>query len=371
MTEPKCPYFGKCGGCSFQDLGYPLQLEQKQENLKQAIQNESIEIFTGKEYFYRNRMDFVFSSKGLGLREKGFYYKFVGLERCVISNDHLNELLTEVREFFKEAFYFDVKKRYGEFCYAVIRTSQEDSSVSIVLNKNSKRLNSAVDKVKEYTKISTARNVLATYIPYNRNVSVSDDFDVLKGHDFLTEEILGKHFQFPIQGFFQVNHEMAEKIHEYCRGLLSEYSTENALLIDLYGGVGTFGIINAGIFKMVTMIENYEPAVQSANINSKFNDKNNVSTKIMDAKNLKQLEFNKPFFIIMDPPRSGIHPKTLKQINQLNPEVLIFISCNPKLLKQDLTELSSYTIKSAALFDMFPQTPHMEVVLELIKNRKS
>ncbi len=366
MTKPLCPYFGSCGGCSYQDIGYEQQLKDKLGILKEAIRYDDIQVFSGEEYYYRNRMDFAFHSEGLGLRERGIFHKFVNIEECVISSPVLNKLLKEVRKDFAGVFYFDVKRRFGAFCYAVLRTPPGDSSVSIALNKNDRKLDRAVEKVKTYAQVSSANNVIITYVPYNRNVSISEDYEVVKGKDTLRENYLDSRFRFPVQGFFQVNHDMAQTVHTYCQDRLSQYETQNAHLFDLYGGVGTFGILNAGKFKEVTLIENYEPAVKAAEVNIAENEITNIKNTVLDAKRLKDIDIPSPLFIIIDPPRSGIHPKALQRLSELTPEALFYVSCNPKHLAHDLSELTRYEIKSAALFDMFPQTPHMEAVIELI-----
>jgi 23S rRNA (uracil-5-)-methyltransferase RumA len=368
MAEPLCPYFGHCGGCSLQDVDRDEQLLQKKERLREAVGIEDIQVFSGGEYHYRNRMDFVFHAEGLGLREQGAFYKFVDIPQCAISNAELNELLAEVRDFFQGVFYFDVRRRFGAFCYAVIRTPSGGSSVSIVLNKKDKKLDRAVEKIKEYAKITRARNVLVTYVPHNRNVSISEDYEVIKGSDRLSEDYLGHTFFFPTQGFFQVNHEIASQVHTYCSGLLSFYDTRDAYLLDLYGGVGSFAVLNAPLFHKVGILENYPPAVELAEHNLKENGIQNGETICLDARHLSRFQSQAPLYIIMDPPRSGINPKTLKTLaSDLEYEAMLYVSCNPKLLAKDLQELDRYQVKSAALFDMFPQTPHMEAVVELIK----
>ena len=196
MAIPLCLYFKKCGGCSFQDVGYPQQLEDKKKRFAETINFDDIRVFSGKEYFYRHRMDMVFHSEGLGFREKGFWHRIVDIEKCVISNESLNSLICEIREFFKDVEYFDVKKTTGTFRYAVMRTPPDDSSVSIVLNKNSEKLKDAHEKIAEFAKMTKARNVLVTYVPHNRDVSVSDDFSVVKGSEMLREDLCGKVFWF-------------------------------------------------------------------------------------------------------------------------------------------------------------------------------
>ena len=365
-TEPLCPYFGRCGGCAHQDRAYEDQLESKKTILGEAIGTDDIQVFSDQPYHYRNRMDFAFHSQGLGLREKGALDRFVDIESCAISNPELNTLLTEVREFFKGVFYFDVRRRFGAFCYAVIRTPPGDSSISIVLNQKDKRLDRAVAHIREYGEVTTARNLIVTYVPHNRNVSISDEYEVVKGGDMLSAEYLGRRLIFPVQGFFQVNQTMAAQVHTYIAETVQKYETKQAHLLDLYGGVGAFAILNAPSFRGVTILENYEPAIRAAEQNIANNAASNVETLCRDARHLAQVELPQPLFIVLDPPRSGIHPKTLKHLSQLGCDALLYVSCNPKHLRHDLSELDRFQVKSAALFDMFPQTPHMESVVELI-----
>ena len=368
MAEPQCPYFGRCGGCSLQDVDRDEQLAQKKERLAEAVGMEDIQVVSGDAYHYRNRMDFVFHAGGLGLRERGAFYKFVDIPKCAISNAELNELLAEVRDFFQGVFYFDVRRRFGAFCYAVIRTPSGGSSVSIVLNKKDKKLDRAVEKIREYAEITRARNVLVTYVPHNRNVSVSEEYEVIKGSDMLQENYLGRTFHFPAQGFFQVNHEIARLVHTHCTDLFSQYDTREAYLLDLYGGVGTFAVLNAPLFKKAGILENYPPAVEAAAKNLQANEIGNAETICLDAKLLSRFQPEAPLYILMDPPRSGINPKTLKTLAaDLDYEAMLYVSCNPKHLAGDLQELDRFRVKSAALFDMFPQTPHMEAVVELVR----
>ncbi len=366
MTEPLCPYFGNCGGCAHQDMGHTEQLESKKVVLAEVIGTENIQVFSGQPYQYRNRMDFAFHSQGLGLREKGAFDRFVDIEQCAISNPELNTLLTEVREAFEGVFYFDVRRRFGAFCYAVIRTPPGDSSISIVLNKKDKKLDRALERIREYAEVTTAQNLVVTYVPHNRNVSVSEEYEVIKGRDMLSGEYLGRKFLFPMQGFFQVNQEIASQVHEYVSGVLSGYDTNRAHMLDLYGGVGSFAILNASLFDNVTILENYAPAVRAAEQNIAANAVSNVTTVCQDARYLDQLALPRPLLIVLDPPRSGVHPKTLKHLSGMDCDSLLYVSCNPKHLRNDLAELDRFQVRSAALFDMFPQTPHMESVIELV-----
>ncbi len=367
MTEARCPHFGRCGGCAYQDVPYSKQLDLKRDTFKHLLDFDPIQVFSGNPFHYRNRMDFVFHAGGLGLREKGHWDRMVDINNCAISTLRLNKLLNEIKEFFDDVFYFDVRRRFGTFCYAVIRTPPGDSSISIVLNQKSKKLQDGIFQVQEFAESTTADNLLVTLIPHNRNVSVSEEYIVLKGRSFLSEEYLGRSFLYPAQGFSQVNHGMAEQLYAYCRELLSSYSGPDASLYDLYAGTGAFGIINAPAFKRTSLVENYPPAVEAAEKNLIRNEIKNASALAMSDKHFPGLELTSPYAVLLDPPRSGVHPRVIPWLDELDPKAIIYVSCNPKLLGRDLKKMGTYRIKSAALFDLFPQTPHMEAVVELVK----
>lgn len=373
--EPKCPYFAlpntgfrdKCGGCVTQHIPYEVQLENKRNRLAHVAKSEDVQVFSGSEYAYRNRMDMVFTDEGIGFRQKKSWRWRVDIKQCAISNDRLNELIAEVRDFFPDADDFEPKEHTGTFRYAVIRTPQADSSISFVLNKNSSKCGQAVEWIKAFAKETSANNILVTYMPAKTDMSYGEDFIVIKGSDMLQETLLAKTFHYSAQGFFQNNHEMAEKMHEYVRGLLSSYRASNAHLLDLYGGVGTFGIINADLFDSVTTLESFQGCTDAAVRNIELNGTSNVEAICMDAKQLKNVKLpQKPLYVVTDPPRSGMHPKTIEQLIHLKPEKVIYISCNIKQLEKDLPIFfKHYKLESAAVFDLFPQTNHMESVVEL------
>jgi 23S rRNA (uracil-5-)-methyltransferase RumA len=366
--EPLCPYFGKCGGCSSQHISYSQQIEAKKKQLANAIKFEGIPVFHGKEYNYRNRMDFIFNNAGLGFRKKQNLRQVVDVENCAISEEKLNLLLKEARAFFKDVDVFDAKKNTGTFRYAVIRTPKDDSSISFVLNSDSQNVAQAIEKIKLFAETSKANNIIITYVPKNTDSSVSNDFFAVKGSDVLKENLLGKTFFYSVQGFFQNNTDMAEKLQEYVNSLLKNYEAKDAQLLDLYAGVGTFGIVNANLFKEVKIVESAKECIDAAEKNIRANNITNAEAVLLDAKNLKKLELKTPLFVITDPPRSGMHPRTIDQLNNLNPELIIYISCNIQQLSKDLPKFKGYKLKSAAMFDLFPQTPHIEAVVELVRS---
>ncbi len=368
MSTPLCPYFRKCGGCSAQHIDYSMQLDNKKNVVKHNTEYEDIKVFSGKEYYYRNRMDFIFHPKGIGLREKDKWYSIIDIEQCAIANERINLIMKEIRQFFVEVAEidaYDLKKQTGTFKQVVIRAPQNDSSISFVLSEKSTRLTEAIDKIKEFSKITTANNVAVTYVLPGSEVSTSINYFIVKGNDFLSETFLGKKFNYSIQGFFQNNSEMAEKMIAYTNNLLKQYNTKDAYLLDVYGGVGTFGIVNSDLFKEATIIESFKGSIDAANKNIELNQIKNTKAFVLDAKQVYKAQLKQPLYVITDPPRSGMEQKAIIRLKELKPEVIIYISCNPKQLGKDLQKFKEFDIKSVAVFDLFPQTPHVEAVVEL------
>ena len=148
MAIPLCPYFESCGGCTSQHLDYAMQVENKRKQLAQITKCDTIKVFSGKEYQYRNRMDFIFHTNGLGLRKKGQWDKIIPIEQCVIAEESINHTMKEIQSFFKNCDAFDLKRQTGTFRYAVIRTTKEQLSLSFVLNSDSPKLAEAIEKIK-------------------------------------------------------------------------------------------------------------------------------------------------------------------------------------------------------------------------------
>lgn len=340
-----CPYFNKCA-CTNNE-SYEKQLKKKQEFLESKLKTE-IKVFSDNPLNYRNRMDFYYN-KGLTLKKQGDWTKEVHIKECMISNPKLNELMKEINNFFTE----DIPS----LKYVVIRTPGESSITFIISDET------PLNKIKEFSKISKTNHILIGRTKDDK--STTENLEILKGSRFLTTKLCNKTFKYSTQGFFQNNNVMAEKMLNYTNELLKKYPTKGTLL-DLYGGVGTFGIINAKLFDKTHILEVDQGSIEAAKENIKLNNVNAEAT-LINAKNLRKLDFEKPLYVITDPPRAGMNANTIKQLNLLEPEVIIYISCNPSQLVREMPYFRNYKLKSAALFDLFPQTEHMETVVELVK----
>ena len=368
--EPRCKFFGECGGCTNQHVPYDVQLVNKRKNLASFTNFpvEDINVISGDAFSYRNRMDFVFSRGVIGFRKKGIWHNVVDVDNCPISNSRLNELLGEVREFFMphKNDFFDLKSQVGLFRYAVIRTPSKTSTITIILNDDSPDKSRGRELVEKFSKVTSANNVLVGYNHKQSDVSTTTNFEVLKGSEFLEEEILGKTLRFHSQAFFQNNTEMARELVSVVRGIIEREENNNNYLLDLYGGVGTFGICLSDLFREVTVVECVEPAIVAAKKNAELNNITNLNGFVLDAGQINRLDLKKPLTVITDPPRSGMTPKAIERLRALRANSIIYVSCNAQQLQRELPKFKEYFVKSVHLVDLFPQTNHFEAVVELI-----
>ncbi len=351
-----------------QHLDYARQLQLKKEQVVKLLNITDVAVFPGQPFGYRNRVEFLFHPRGLGLRKKDHSLEIIDVQECPIAAPTLNQLLQEVRGHFPLVDSFNLRSKKGLFRSAVIRaTTIGDSSISFVINEDAPEKDPAMIIINEFASKTTAKSVLVTFVPSALDGAYSPRYLVLKGNDHLQEKLCGKNFFFPIQGFFQNNSEMAGKMAEYIQGLLLKYDTAGSELLDIYSGVGSFGVICGAPFKKITLVEQVPEAIAFARKNIAENNLKNASTHVLQAHQLSRLKFLKSLYGIADPPRIGMQQKAIVQLNAIRPRVIIYVSCNPLHLSKDLAKFKRYNIKSVALFDLFPQTGHSEVVVEMVK----
>jgi 23S rRNA (uracil1939-C5)-methyltransferase len=378
--KPVCQYFGKCGGCSAQHIPYSLTLENKRKYIADQLRRlkisvpDIIEIKHTDKYNYRNRMDFVFFDGGLGLRVKDSFDNIIKIERCEIANEKVNALLTEVRDWFSKSDVeaFNLRSKQGVLKYALIRASEfnDDSCISFALNSDSGHLAYHIDQIKEFAKKTIAKNVVISRVKGNHDDSISDDFFAVKGTEMIDENFLGRKITFHSQGFFQNNPKTAMLMVEHTKELLSKYDTAQKNLLDLYGGVGTFGLCLTDMFKKVTVIESVPQSIESAKKNIAQNNITNAEAFCLDSAKMNKVISKDNLIAITDPPRSGMTRQAIENLTALEPEVIIYVSCNPQQFSREMLVFQKkYDLKSITVFDMFPQTNHIETVAELVKKK--
>ena len=340
-VEAICPKFYECGGCNLMHLNYEKQLEfkkEKIENIFKKVSNENIKvsnIYSKENLYYRNKVVLKVDKNKIGFyKEKT--NEIIQIEECFLVDKKINEVIKQLKEFINK--YQD--NNINEIMIRVINNKVMISLDNISLNYK----DVFIDKFKALDSI---------YINDN----------LIYGDKVLVENIDNLKFNISPKSFFQVNKEISKMMYEKAISYIDKSDTT----LDLYSGTGTITMLLSKKSKKVIGIEVVKDAVKDANNNIKENNINNVEficskveNKIDTLKNINN--------IVMDPPRSGSDKKTLKTLLEINPERIIYISCNPVTLARDYNTLKEkYIIKEINAYDMFPNTYHVESVMVLEK----
>ena len=366
-----------------QDRDYAVQVELKKKDLIADFLLQKVElspdmkVFLKQEFNYRNRMDFPFSIAGLGQRKKGHFDKLIHFEKCHIANTGVQAVFDEVQAWFEavkdKLDIFDVVKTIGTLRYATIRSSffSGESSVTFILNANSDKIEEHKALIGSFASGSKVQNVLIGLVKHNTDQSATPAVEVVKGSAYISERLGPKVFNYHTQGFFQSNSAVLMDIIYYIKDKIDvQYDT----LIDLYGGVGTLGISLADKAKEVFIVDNNGLNTSAGAKNIEANGCTNVKFFEADAEKSSELGIDltgKKCIFVLDPPRNGIQRKVFKYIKSALPEKMIYVSCNPRRMAEDIKILSEdYVLKDFAAFDMFPQTRHIEAVGELVRKNK-
>ncbi|MHB9944977.1 23S rRNA (uracil(1939)-C(5))-methyltransferase RlmD [Clostridium botulinum] len=383
--ENKCPHFGQCGGCSTQYIPYEKQLQIKEEQLLKLFKSKEIKGFdflgvekSPEEYEYRNKMEFTFGDmeKGgdltLGMHVKNRNFSIVTVDKCEIVDRDFRNILTTVVNYFNEKRLpkYRVMSHEGFLRNLVIRKAKNTGEILVNIVTTSQMefdFKEIVDMLLKVECKGEIKGILHTINDTLSDVVQVDKLEILYGRDYIIEELLGLKFKIAPEAFFQTNSKGAEKLYSIVKDFLGDASSK--VVFDLYCGTGTIGQIVAPKAKKVIGVELIEEAVKAANENAKLNGLNNCEFIAGDvAKVIKDVK-QKPDIIILDPPRPGVHPVALEYVVKFEPKEIIYVSCNPKTLVDDLKYLidNGYKLEKVKGMDMFPHTPHVETVVKLSK----
>ena len=339
-----CPYYDSCGGCDIMHMSYSYQHSFKVNKVRDIIRkfvHDDIkinDIVFDSQFFYRNKATFHVKG-GIGyFKEKS--YDLIDVDRCMISSYEINNTLSILRKIDLSG----VNK-------IVVRSSYYDKSVMVIFECD--------DKVNEGLLIDCLRNsVSSIYIK-------RDSYKLIYGNEYIIDKIGDLSFVISPDSFFQVNTLMAYKLYSKVRDYACVDNSSNVL--DLYCGTGTIGLFVGG--KSLVGIEINESAIHDANINKDLNGISNCRFICGDSgKELKRLDKNFDV-VIVDPPRSGLSELSISEVISVGASRVIYVSCDPVTFARDLNVFKEfYDIKEISLFDMFPNTHHVESVCLLEKN---
>lgn len=354
-VQPRCPYFSACGGCEHQDVAYEDQLADKQE-LLEGLFGRPVPVRGQDEPFgYRNRMDFVCTPQGIGLRAAGRWDEVVDVGRCAISNQAVNDALATIRRWVSdtEIPLYDLERHEGFLRYVVLRGDADALQVALTTNgvAYEQEVADLVDRL-------DAQSVVWTLETSKSNQSLGDETHRVFGEQTITLRLADKRFLVDPHTFFQTSLAMAARAVERMR----EFVPDGALVHDLYCGVGVLGQCVAD---RVVGVEQVSASVERARENASLNG---VEAEYFCADAAAWLIGHDPELVIVDPPRAGLRTGA-QQLLAAAPELILYLSCNPKTQKRDLVRLErAYDVVHLEGFDFFAHTDHVEC-LAVLKRR--
>ncbi|CCQ97087.1 Uncharacterized RNA methyltransferase CTC_01941 [[Clostridium] ultunense Esp] len=379
-----CSDVKDCGGCAYQTLLYEDELKLKEEQVLALFEKEEIKElnYLGIEKSprvegYRNKMEYTFGDeiKGgplvLGLHRRGRFYEIIDTDGCNIADKDFTLIRKRVMKYFREintAFY-NKRTHEGILRHLVIRKALSTRDILINLVTTSQGEVDPNNFTKELLSIHGLEGkivgILHTINDGLADVVKADKLNLLHGREYILEEILGLKFKISPFSFFQTNTFGAERLYSIVRDFIEDEKTN--IVFDLYSGTGTIAQILSPVCEKVIGIEIIEEAVEMAIENAKLNGLHNVDFISGDVFEEVDKLKEKPDLIIIDPPRDGIHPKAINKIINFAPQTFIYVSCNPITLVRDLKIFmdKGYKIDKMKLMDMFPRTPHCEVIVKL------
>lgn len=374
----KCPYAKKCGGCQYQGIAYEDQLKEKEKKVRKLMKDfGKPEPIIGMEnpYHYRNKVHAVYHHQRNGEIISGIYqegtHKVVPVTECQIENREADRVIQTIRRLavsFKIKIYNE-DSGYGLLRHVLVRTGRKTGEMMVVLVTASPVFPSKNNFVKalrkEHPQITT---VVQNINDKNTNMVLGERNVVLYGKGYIEDELCGCRFRISPNSFYQVNPIQTEKLYQ--KGIELAGLTGKERVIDAYCGIGTIGLIAAPHAGEVIGVELNRDAVRDAVGNAKRNGIKNTRFYQGDAGKFMVAmaeEGEKADVVFMDPPRSGSDEEFMNSVVTMQPEKIVYISCNPETQVRDMKYLTKkgYRVERICPVDMFPFTCHVETVVGL------
>ena len=397
-VEPFCPHFADCGGCTWQYLGYADQLRYKERFVGEVLARlggvtgpDPLPILgCEQDRFYRNKLDYSFSPtrwlsdeevageeqfddrRALGFHVKGRFDRVLDIHVCFLQRDPSNRIRTEARRIARERGYsfHDPVRHEGLLRSLVIRTT-EDGEVMVILVIHENRSDAAVGMLSALLEAVPA--ITSAY--YVVNPSPNDDIAPhearhVAGATVIHERCGSLRLAIHPKSFYQTNSRQAERLYGVVRQWLEP--RDGDVLLDLYCGIGSIGLFLADLVNTVVGIEYVEEAVECARENAALNGCANTAFHAGDVRELlgsagrPGSSILRPDLVVLDPPRAGVHPDVIGELIRLAPRQILYVSCKPSTQARDLGRLREYYhVTRVQPVDMFPQTFHIECVVDL------
>jgi 23S rRNA (uracil1939-C5)-methyltransferase len=378
--DAPCAHFPACGGCRFQDLAYEAQLDQKQAQVRDALQRlggfaepplERIVPCEPEIFHYRNKVEYSFTrtpaGPALGFHKAGRWDEVLELERCWLTTGLGNGLRDAVRDWAREEGLeaYSQADGSGYLRHLVVREGRNTGQALVQLVTapgDAFEPGYFVDVVRRFPEVRSVhwsindRPAEVTNLPSR----------LLWGDGWIEEELGGLRFRVRPNAFLQTNTAMAERLYALARDAAGLTGCETVW--DLYCGIGTIGLSLARDALTVWGIEVSEESVACALENAELNG---ISNAAFFAGNVGEVveelleRSGAPQVVVVDPPRAGLAGKALRRLGRIGAPRLVYVSCNPTTLAGDAKTLRTeygYELRSVQPVDMFPHTPHVETV---------
>ena len=380
-TERKkslCPHFKTCGGCQYLDMPYEKQLEHKKKEVSDLLRPFCrVEEIIGMDdpFHYRNKVHAVMARDRKGRIISGVYkegtHTVLPVETCLIENKKADEIIGTIRELLPsfKMKVFDEDTGYGFLRHVLVRTAHATGEIMVVLITASPVFPSKNNFVKALRKVHPEiTTVVQNVNGRDTSMVLGEKEHVLYGPGFIVDVLCGKKFRISSKSFYQINPVQTEKL--YNLAIEAAGLTGKETVVDAYCGIGTIGIVAAAAAKEVIGVELNKDAVRDAVTNAKANGEKNIRFYNNDAgKFMVQMASQNAHadVVFMDPPRSGSTEEFMDAVAILNPDRVVYVSCNPETLARDLAyfKKKGYMAEKAWAVDQFPSTSHVETVVGL------
>ena len=393
VEEVVCPMARKCGGCQIQEMKYPAQLAFKESKVRGNLErigevpgellDQIMHPVVGMDeegmqpFRYRNKAQFPIGTDKDGRVTAGFYagrtHSIIGNTDCVLGVEVNEEILNCILDFMEEFEIpaYDQVKHKGLVRHVLLRYGFKTDEIMVCLVINGKTIPHCHDLVGRLRQIPGMTSITLSSNTAKTNVIMGDTIRLLWGQEFITDYIGEIKYQISPLSFYQVNPVQTEKLY----GLALDYAglTGNETVWDLYCGIGTISLFLAQKAKFVRGVEIVPQAIDNARENAKLNGIENVEFFVGKAEEVLPREYEKngvyADVIVVEPPRKGCDEVHLNTIIKMNPERLVYVSCDSATLARDLKVLCAedYELVRVSTTDMFPQGVHVETVCLLSK----
>ncbi|MEN1969614.1 23S rRNA (uracil(1939)-C(5))-methyltransferase RlmD [Lentibacillus sp. N15] len=380
-VKPVCDVY--CNGCGLQHMSYRLQLEMKQNQVKNALKKiahlEDVPVhpIIGMDdpLHYRNKVQIPVGEKD-GKLITGFYQKrshhiIENTDTCVTHNGVINDVVKSVRNIADRLSIpaYNEEKHTGSLRHIMVRTGQQTNEIMVVLVTRTEKLPHKDVLVEELTKsYPNLKSVMQNINDKRTNVIMGKKTKLLWGEEYIYDRIGDLTFAISAKSFYQVNPEQTKTLYD--KALEYAQIGGKDIVIDAYCGIGTISLFLAEQAKKVYGVEVVPEAIDDAKKNAKLNGITNVEFYVGQAEKIMpwwKMQGLDPDVIVVDPPRKGCDEELLQAMIDMQPKRIVYVSCNPSTLARDLRVLEDggFATQEVQPVDMFPQTGHVEAIVLL------